>query len=123
MNIQNYGKISSGREKKFTRKIKGIIIALIIIFAGAAVIGILTDNGTEYQERYSAIKENHELKELVTQLQNDNSALESRVAELEGLITEKDAYISSMPSEAPSEEPIETEQSENDWTQASPRSE
>lgn len=124
MNINNYGKISSGRDKKLKRKIKGLIIALVIILTGVYIIGIITDDGPEYQERYSAIEENHALKEQVTQLQSEVASLENRIAELEGLINEKDAYIALMPTEAPAEteEPTETEQT-NDWSQSSPRSE
>ncbi len=121
MNIQNYGKISSGRDKKLKRRINGIIIAVIILLAGAFVIGVLTDDGPEYQERYSAIEENHALKEQVAQLRSEVAHLENRVAELEGQVSEKDAFINSLPTEEP--EDTSDEEQMNDWTQSSPRSE
>ena len=121
MNIQNYGKISSGRDKKIKKKIKGIIIILLIILAGAFIIGVLTDDGPEYQKHASVISENRNLKAQVAELQSEISYLQNRVAELEGQVIERDEFINSLPTESPEESTDET--TENNWEQDSPRSE
>lgn len=122
MNIQNYGAFSSDRNRTVKRKIKGIAILLIILLAGAFIIGILTDDGAEYRERYSAIEENHALKEQIINLQNENAELQNKISVLEATIGEKDSYINSLPTEPPEEETV-SESPVNDRTMKTPRDE
>lgn len=94
MGIQNYGKVEKGRHRKLKRRIIGLVIIAAVIFAGAGVIGVLVSDGEGYQEYLTILKENHELRAQVEELQE-------RVSELEGTVAEKDEYIASIPTAAP----------------------
>lgn len=97
MSIHNFGKIEGGRLRKLKKRITGLIIAFIIIIAAAAAIGILTSNGEEYQQRATLLEENHSLREQIQDLQ-------AQVTDLQGQLDEKDSYIASIPTEAPTPE-------------------
>ena len=105
MDIQNYSRANSSRSKKTRRRITGIIIAAVIILAGAFAIGKLTENSAEYQLRASLVEENRVLRE-------ENEMLKEQIADLENQITEKDEYIGSIPTAAPTVEPIEEDETE-----------
>lgn len=105
MDIQNYGKANSSRNKKTKRRITGIIIAAVIILAGAFTIGKLTENSAEYQLRASLVEENRVLRE-------ENEMLKNQIGDLENQITEKNEYIDSIPTAAPTEEPSEEDEPE-----------
>ena len=98
MNIQNYSRAKTGRHKKLSRRITGIIIAALIILIGAFTIGKLTENSAEYQLRASLVEENRVLRE-------ENAALKEQITDLQNQVNKKDAYIDSLPTAAPSEEP------------------
>lgn len=108
MGIQNYGKIEKGRYKKLKKRIIGLVIIAAIVVVGAGIIGVLVSDGEGYQQYVSVIEENHALKEQVEDL-------ERQVEELQGTVAEKDEYIASIPTIAPtpyapseSEMPTET---------------
>lgn len=102
MDIYNYGTMSGEKSRKKRRRITGIVIILIILFAGIGAVGVLTSNGPEYQMRKSVIEENHTLKE-------ENAELTNRIEQLEKELQEKEDYIEALPepeeTEIPAEEP------------------
>lgn len=103
MGIENYGKIEQGRHKKLRRRITAVIIAVIAVIVFAGVIGILAGDTEGYRESVASIKENHELKARIAEL-------EEQVGELQSQLAERDDFIASMPTVAPT--PYAPQQSE-----------
>ena len=103
MGIQNYGKVGTGKYKKLKKRIIGLVIIAAVIVVAAGVIGVLVSDGEGYQQYVSVIEENHALKEQVAEL-------EAQVTELQGTVAEKDEYIASIPTIAPT--PYEPNESE-----------
>ncbi len=115
MNTNNYGKLGRGRRLKLKRRITGLIIAALIICVAAFIIGKLTENSAEYQLRASLVEENRVLREQVTDLQ----------AQIDGLkneLSEKNAYIESIPTAAPEDETATEEPSPTPQAGGTPRS-
>lgn len=92
MAVENYGKIKEGKRRKLKKRIISAVIIVLVIVAGAGVIGTLTSDSDEYRERVSILEENHRLRE-------ENEQLKEQVAALEGQLNEKDALIAAMPAE------------------------
>ncbi|MGN0183153.1 MAG: hypothetical protein ACI4DP_12230 [Candidatus Ornithomonoglobus sp.] len=99
----NYGKIQSGRYNKIKRRIIGAVIIIILIIAAAWAIGILAGNSAEYQERSSILQANHQLLEENAALKQQIEELQAQANALQGQVSERDAYIASLPTEAPAE--------------------
>lgn len=89
MSIEYYGNTKTQRERALRRRIIGIIAVVAIILLGFGIVGVLTDDGAEYQARLSAIEENHALRE-------ENEDLKAEVQRLTTLIEEKDDYINEL---------------------------
>lgn len=90
MNINGYGSLGGNRRKSNRKKLTGIIIICLILFAGIYTVGIITSDSPEYQMRANAIEENHVLKEQVAELTEETERLKEELAK-------KDAYINSVP--------------------------
>lgn len=89
MSIKYYGTTKTRRERVLKRRIIGIIAIIAIMILGFGIVGILTDDGAEYQARVSVIEENHVLRE-------ENENLKTEVERLTTLIEEKDDYINKL---------------------------
>lgn len=127
MDIQGYGKIQNGRRRKLKRRITGIIIAAVIVIIAVWIIGVLAQNSAEYQQRVSILEENHSLNEEAAELRQQVEDLQTYVETLQGQVSERDAYIASIPTDAPaetapaqSEEPVAADEADNRYS-VSPR--
>lgn len=89
MSIEYYGNTKTQRERALKRRITGIISVIAVILLGVGIIGILTDTGAGYQERLSAIEENHSLRA-------ENEDLKAEVERLTAQLEEKDNYINEL---------------------------
>ncbi len=79
MDIQNYATFQGSTNRKRRRRIIGCIVIAAIVLCGLFVLGTLTSDGPEYQERQSIIEENHALKERVAELEDEIQALEKKL--------------------------------------------
>ena len=89
MSVEYYGNTKTQRARALRRRIIGIISIILVILLGAWIIGVLTDNGAGYQERLSAIEENHTLRA-------ENEELKAEVERLTSQLNEKDDYINEL---------------------------
>lgn len=89
MSIEYYGNTKTQRERALKRRIIGIISIIAVILLGVGIIGVLTDTGAGYQERLSAIQENHTLRA-------ENADLKAEVERLTAQLEEKDDYINEL---------------------------
>ena len=80
MGIESFGNYRAEKQRRAKRKITGIIIAALIILAGAYVIGILTSDGENYKLREDVIAQNHELKQQIEELTEEVAELKSELA-------------------------------------------
>lgn len=89
MSVEYYGNTKTQRERLLRRKIVGIVSIIVVILLGVGIIGILTDTGAGYQERLSAIEENHRLRAENEELKEENERLNA-------LLDDKDTYINKL---------------------------
>ncbi len=89
MSIEYYGNTKTQRERAIKRRIVGIVSIIVVILLGVGIIGVLTDSGAGYQERLSAIEENHSLRA-------ENEELKAEVERLTAQLSEKDNYINEL---------------------------
>ena len=89
MSIEYYSNTKTRKQRALKRRILGIIAVIAIILLGVGIIGVLTDNGAGYQERKSAIEENHTLRE-------ENEDLKAEVSRLTEQLEDKDQYINEL---------------------------
>ncbi len=89
MSVEYYGNTKTQRARAMRRRIVGIISIIVVILLGVGIIGILTDTGAGYQERLSAIEENHSLRA-------ENEELKAEVERLTSQLNEKDDYINEL---------------------------
>ena len=89
MSIEYYGNTKTQRERAMRRRIVGIVSIIFVILLGVGIIGVLTDSGAGYQERLSAIEENHSLRA-------ENEELKAEVERLTAQLSEKDNYINEL---------------------------
>ncbi len=89
MSVEYYGNTKTQRERLMRRRIAGIISIIVVILLGVGIIGVLTDTGAGYQERLSAIEENHALRA-------ENEELRAEVERLTSQLNEKDDYINEL---------------------------
>lgn len=121
MRINGYGKVQQNRYKKLKRRLMGLIIILIAAIITVALVGIFASDGKMFRERVSILEENHALQEQVEDLQSQIDALKQQVGNLEGTVAEKDEYIASIPTAAPSSSPEPDENGEDNDLYVSPR--
>lgn len=98
MNIHSYGRVNTDSRKSKNKKLIGIIIILVILLSGVGAVGVLTDDGAEYQARLSAIEENHKLSEENANLREENARLKKE-------LKEKTNYIDNLPEQDEDDEP------------------
>lgn len=91
MNFKVYRSITDDRKRR-NNKLIGLIIIIIILLTGVGILGILTEDGPEYQARKSMIEENHALKEEISGLKEDNKRLKKE-------LKEKNDYIENLPEQ------------------------
>ena len=89
MNVEYYGNTKTQRDRLLRRRITGIVSIIVVILIGAGIIGVLTDSGAGYQERLSAIEENHRLRAENEELKEENERLNS-------MLDDKDNYINEL---------------------------
>lgn len=94
MGINNYGKIEQGRRKKLKRRVITAVVIAAALVVCVGIIGVLAGNTEGYQNSSAILKENHELKARIAEL-------EEQVGELQMQIADRDEYIDSLPQASP----------------------
>lgn len=94
MGINNYGKIEQGRRKKLKRRITAIVIIAVALLVCVGIIGVLAGDTEGYRTSVASIRENHELREQIADL-------EEQIGELQQQIADRDEYINAIPTIAP----------------------